>query len=65
MKAPTQNQTLIGLAMAILTAATGYLGYEKVQSSPSVTVNVEAPDIKPIINRAISQAIINHKQNDH
>ncbi len=43
MKKPKQKETLIGLALAVLTFATAYLGVDKYQTSQVI---VEAADIK-------------------
>ena len=71
MKKPTQSQTWVGLIMAVLTAATSYLGYEKYEvskSAPDITVNVETEHAHRTtgnINSLINMAIKNHKQEDH
>ena len=67
MKKPSQQQTWIGLALAVLTFATAYLGLDKYQQvAPDIKVNVTgAParsdqDIQVMIDRAVNQKMKDH-----
>ena len=55
MQKPTKTQATITLLISVLTALSGYLGwdkYEQMQAPAAVTVNVEAPEAQPeILNR--------------
>jgi hypothetical protein len=75
MKKPTQQQTWVGLIMALLTAATSYLGYEKYEisqaKSPDITMNITTPTTEHAhrstenIQAIIDKTIEAHRQRDH
>jgi len=75
MGKPTQTQTWVGLAFAVLTAATGYLGVDKYQTSQIV---VEAPEVNVAITslpasatrsdediKAMIKTLVNAKMTEH